>query len=250
MIKKVLLSLVLVVVIVFAGAFYYIDSIVKSGIEIVGSEVLGTDVSVSSVSISPLSGSGTISGLTIQNPEGFTADNIMQLGEVTVSLNLSSLLSDVIEITEISVIEPVITYETKITTDNIRALLANLPSTAESGTASEEVASDVGKGLIINEFNLNAAQVNLIASIIEQSVVLGDIQLRDIGTENQAATVSQALEKILGAVSSKILSAEMPGLNDLRESVEGRLQDGVQQAEEAVEEGVEEIGNRLRSILN
>lgn len=249
MIKKLLLSLVLVVVIVFAAAFFYIDSIVKSGIEVVGSEVLGTGVSVSSVSISPLSGSGTIRGLTIQNPEGFTADNIMQLGEVTVSLNLSSLMSDVIEITEISVIEPIITYETKITTDNIRALLANLPSTAESGTAGEDAASDAGKGLIINEFNLNAAQVNLIASIIEQSVVLGDIQLRDIGTENQAATVSQALEKILGAVSTEILSAEMPGLNELRESVEGRLQDGVEQAEEAVEQGVEEIGNRLRSIL-
>lgn len=247
MIKKLLLSLVLVVVIVSAGAFFYIDSIVKSGIEMVGSEVLGTGVSVSSVSISPLSGSGTIRGLVIENPEGFTADNIMQLGEVSVSLSLASLMTDVIEITEISVIEPVITYETKITTDNIRALLANLPTTP--GAANEDAAADAGKGLIIKEFNLNAAQVNLIASIIEQSVVLDDIQLLDIGTENQAATVSQALEKILSAVSTRVLNAEMPGLNDLRESVEGRLQDGVQQAEEAVEQGVEEIGNRLRGIL-
>jgi hypothetical protein len=248
MIKKVLVSLVFLVVILLAGAFFYIDSIVKNGIEVVGSHVLGTPISVASVSISPLNGSGTIRGLSIGNPEGFTAENIMQLGEITVSLNTSSLLSDVIEITEITVVEPVITYETKITTDNIRALLANLPST--SGEVGDDVAVDSGKGLIINEFNLNGAQLNLIASIIEQSVVLGDIQLRDIGTENQAATVSQALEKILGAVSTKILNAEMPGLNDLRESVEGRLQEGVEQAEGAVEQGVEDISNRLRSILN
>lgn len=250
MIKKLLLSVILIVFLVVGVAFFYIDSIVKNGIEVVGSQVLGTDVTVSSVSISPLSGSGTIRGLTIQNPEGFTADTIMQLGEVTVTLNTSSLMGDVIEITEISVVEPVITYETKITTDNIRALLANLPTTAETGTAAEEVPADAGKGLIIKEFNLNAAQVNIVASIIEQSIVLGDIQLRDVGTENQAATVSQALEQILGAISREILNAEMPGLNDLRESVEGRLQDGVEQAEEAVEQGVEEIGNRLRSILN
>lgn len=250
MIKKLLLSVILIVFVVVGVAFFYIDSIVKNGIEVVGSQVLGTDVTVSSVSISPLSGSGTIRGLTIQNPEGFTADTIMQLGEVTVALNTSSLMGDVIEITEISVVEPVITYETKITTDNIRALLANLPTTAETGTAAEEVPADAGKGLIIKEFNLNAAQVNIVASIIEQSIVLGDIQLRDVGTENQAATVSQALEQILGAISREILNAEMPGLNDLRESVEGRLQDGVEQAEEAVEQGVEEIGNRLRSILN
>ena len=248
MIKKLLLSLVLVVVVVFAAAFFYLDSIVKTGIEAEGSDVLGTSVSVSSVSISPLSGSGTIRGLTIENPEGFTEDNIMQLGEVTVSLNLSSLLGDIIEIYEVSVIEPVITYETKITTDNIRALLVNLPSTP--GAANEDVAVDAGKGLIIKEFNLREAQVNLIASIIEQSVVLGDIQLLDIGTENQAATVSQALEKIVGAVSERILNAEMPSLNALREAVQGRLQEGTQQAEEALGQSVEEISSRLRNILN
>jgi hypothetical protein len=155
MIKKLLLSLVVIVVAVFVAALFYIDSIVKTGIEAVGSDVLGAGVSVSSVSISPLSGSGTIRGLTIENPEGFAADNIMQLGEVTVSLNLSSLLSDVIEIYEISVIEPVITYETKITVDNIRALLANLPSTP--GPANEDVAVHAGKGLIVKEFNLKDA---------------------------------------------------------------------------------------------
>lgn len=245
MIKKVLVSVLLVVVILAGGAFYYIDAIVKSGIEVVGSDVLGTAVTVDSVSISPLSGTGSIRGLTIQNPEGFSADNIMQLGEVRVALNVASLTSDVVEIFEVSVIEPVITYETKITTDNMRALLANLPSTPADGGEVAEVPADAGKGLIINEFNLNAAQVNVVASIIEQSLVLRDIQLTDIGTENQAATVSQVLELVLGSVSRAILNAEKPGLDELRESVEGRLQDGVQQ----VEEGVEEIGNRLRNIL-
>lgn len=248
MIKKLLLSLALAVALLFAAAFFFLDSIVKNGIEAVGSDVLGTGVSVSSVSISPFSGSGTIRGVTIENPEGFTEDNIIQLGEVTVSLNLSSLLGDIIEIYEVSVIEPVITYETKITTDNIRALLVNLPSTP--GAANEDVAVDAGKGLIIKEFNLREAQVNLIASIIEQSVVLGDIQLLDIGTENQAATVSQALEKIVGAVSERILNAEMPSLNALREAVQGRLQEGTQQAEEALGQSVEEISSRLRNILN
>lgn len=249
MIKKILLSLVLVILLVGGVAFFYVDSLVKSGIEVVGSEVLGTSVTVSSVAISPLSGSGTIRGLVIGNPEGFTAENIMQLEEVTVALNTSSLFSDVIEIAEVSVIEPEITYETKITTDNIRALLANLPST-EGGDSPSDASADAGKGLIIREFNLNGAQVNLVASIIEQSVVLGDIQLRDIGSESESATVSETLERVLGAISQAILNAEMPGLNDLRESVEGRLQEGAERAEQAVEQGVEEVGNRLRSILN
>lgn len=246
MIKKLLVSVLLVIAILIGGAFFYIDSIVKTGIEVVGSEVLGTGVTVDSVSISPLSGTGSIRGLTIENPEGFSADNIMELGEVRIALNVASLTSDVIEIAEVSVIGPVITYETKITTDNMRALMANLPSTPAADGEVEDVSADAGKGLIIKEFNLNAAQVNVVASIIEQSLVLGDIQLTDIGTENQAATVSQVLELVLGSISRGILNAEKPGLDELRESVEGRLQDGVEQ----IEEGVEEIGNKLRNILN
>ena len=216
MIKKALVALILVVVLIVGAAFFYIDSIVKSWIEIVGSEVLGTGVTVASVSISPLSGNGTIRGLVIKNPDGFTSENIMQLGEVSVALNLSSLTSDVIEINEITVVEPLITYETKITTDNMRALLANLPSTSDEG-ATADPDDAVGKGIVIKEFNLNGAQVNLVASIIEQSFTLEDINLTNIGTENQAATVSQALEVVLRAVSRALLNADKPGLNELRE---------------------------------
>lgn len=249
MIKKTLISLLVVLVLAVGVAFFYIDSIVKSGIEIVGSEVLGTKVTVSSVSISPLNGKGTISGLTIANPEGFTSENIMQLGEITVALNIGSLTSDVIEIAEVTVIEPLITYETKITTDNMRALLANLPSTSESDVA-EDANGAAGKGIVIKEFNLISAQVNLVASIIEQSFTLADINLTDIGTENQAATVSQALEVVLRALSRALLDADKPSLNELRESVEGRLQNSVEQAEEAVGRGIQDASSRLKNILN
>jgi hypothetical protein len=249
MIKKTLISVVVVLGLVVGVAFFYIDTIVKSGIEIVGSEVLGASVTVSSVSISPLSGNGIIRGLTIKNPEGYTSENIMQLGEVAVALNLGSLTSDVIEIYEVSVIEPLITYETKITTDNMRALLANLPST-EGGDAQTDPDAGAGKGIIIKEFNLNGAQVNLVASIIEQSFTLTDINLTNIGTENQAATVSQALEIVLRALSRGLLNADKPGLNALRESVEGRLQESVEKAEGAAGQGIQDLSSRLKNILN
>jgi len=250
MIKKALFSLVVVLVLVVGIGFFYIDSIVKSGIEIVGSEVLGTNVTVASVSISPLSGNGTIRGLTIANPEGFTSENIMQLGEVTVALNIGSLTGDVIEIEEITVIEPLITYETKITTDNMRALLANLPSTPGGAEAPIDSDNAAGKGIIIKEFNLNGAQVNLVASIIEQSFTLTDINLTNIGTENKAATVSQALEIVLKAVSRGLLNADKPGLSELRESVEGRVQESVEKAEEAVGQGIQDATSRLKNLLN
>jgi|TARA_B100000315_G_scaffold178177_1_gene166817 hypothetical protein len=58
--------------------------------------------------------------------------------------------------------------------------------------------------------------------------------------------VADALQLVLSSLNTAILSANLPNLEDLREGVQDRLQDGVDQVEDAVEE----LGGRLRSILN
>jgi hypothetical protein len=241
--KKLLISLLLLVVLAVGATFLYLDRIVTTGIEVVGSQVLGTEVTVASVAISPLNGSGSISGLEIRNPEGFDSDYIFQLEQVEVSLNTASLLSDVIEIESIIITQPEITYETRITTDNARALLENI-----GGGSGEAVAADseAGKEMFIRDFRLLSPQVNLVAAVASAPISLPDIELTDIGTEDNAATVAQVLEVVLSALRRTILEAELPGLDMLREGVESRLQDGIEEAEEVVED----LGNRLRGILD
>ena len=108
--------------------YFYFDSLVKSGIEVVGSSVLGTAVTVEGASVSPLNGQGNISGLRVENPEGYNSQYAFELDSVAVSINVGSVFSDVLEVDSITIVQPTITYETKITTDNIRALLANRPA--------------------------------------------------------------------------------------------------------------------------
>jgi hypothetical protein len=60
MIRKLLISLLLLVVLAVGATFLYLDRIVTTGIEVVGSQVLGTKVTVASVTISPLNGIGSI----------------------------------------------------------------------------------------------------------------------------------------------------------------------------------------------
>ncbi|MCH1601007.1 MAG: AsmA family protein [Pseudomonadales bacterium] len=243
MIKKLLISLLLLIVLAVGAMFLYLDRIVTTGIEVVGSQVLGTEVTVASVAISPLNGSGSISGLEIRNPEGFDSDYIFQLEQVEVSLNAASLLSDVIEIESIIITQPEITYETRITTDNVRALLENIGG---SGGETATADSEAGKELFIRDFRLLGPQVNLVAAVASAPISLPDIELTDIGTEDNAATVAQVLEVVLSALRRTILEAELPGLDMLREGLENRLQDGIEEAEEVVED----LGNRLRGILD
>ena len=243
MIKKLLISLLLLIVLAVGATFLYLDRIVTTGIEVVGSQVLGTEVTVASVAISPLNGSGSISGLEIRNPEGFDSDYIFQLEQVEVSLNAASLMSDVIEIESIIITQPEITYETRITTDNVRALLENI-----GGVGGETAAADgeSGKEMFIRDFRLLSPQVNLVAAVATAPISLPDIELTDIGTEDNAATVAQVLEVVLSALRRTIREAELPGLDMLREGVESRLQDGIEEAEEVVED----LGTRLRGILD
>lgn len=243
MIRKLLISLLLLVVLAVGATFLYLDRIVTTGIEVVGSQVLGTKVTVASVTISPLNGIGSISGLEIRNPEGFDSDYIFQLEQVEVSLNAASLLSDVIEIESIIITQPEITYETRITTDNVRALLENIGG---SGGETATADSEAGKELFIRDFRLLGPQVNLVAAVAGAPILLPDIELTDIGTEDNAATVAQVLEVVLSALRRTILEAELPGLDMLREGLENRLQDGIEEAEEVVED----LGNRLRGILD
>ncbi len=245
MIKKILISLVLFLLIIGGGVFYYFDTIVKNGIEVVGTRVLGTQVSVASTLVSPLSGSGSISGLQIRNPEGFDAEYVFQMDQIAVNLNASTVMSDVLEIESVLITRPQITYERRLTTDNIRALLENIGAGGGSGDASagEPVSS---RRIIIREFRMQQPQLNLVAASIEAPIPLPDIVLNNIGEERNAATVAEAARQIVRAINTSILNSDPPVLDILRENMENRLQDGVQEVENAVEE----VGNRLRGLFD
>ena len=245
MIKKILISVVFLLLLVGGGLFFYLDSIVKSSIEVVGSSVLGTAVTVDSVSISPLSGQGSISGLRVENPEGFDSQYAFELDSVLVSINVNSILTDVAEIESVIIMQPIITYETKITSDNIRTLLANLPE-GDAASSDPEVADDSGQQIIIREFRMVDSQLNFVSSLVSAPITLPDIEIRDIGDEGGASSAANAVRVVLQEVVASILSADLPNLDDLRESVEGRIEEGTQRVEEAVED----LGGRLRNILN
>lgn len=249
MIKKTIISLVFLLLLAGGGLFFYFDSIVTSGIEVVGSEVLGTEVAVDSVSISPLSGSGSISGLSIANTEDFNSEYAFQLAEVSVTLDTSSVFDDVVIIDNVTITQPEITYETRITSDNIRALINNISA---GGSSSESTApgEEGGKRIVIREFRMLDPQLNLVAAVVSAPIPLPDIELNDIGAEDDSSTVADALELILSSLSTSILSANLPNLDDLREGVEGRIQEGVEELENTVNDAAEEVTDRLRNILN
>jgi len=113
--KQKLIIAVIAVLIVITGLFLYlynnVDSIVKNGIERYGTDVCGTKVSVGSVDISLKSGRGTIRGLRVANPDGYSHDSVVELGDAIVAIDIGSINRDHIVITEIRVKSPLVSAE-------------------------------------------------------------------------------------------------------------------------------------------
>ncbi|CAE7735049.1 Proc [Symbiodinium microadriaticum] len=248
MVRNILVSIVLFVLILGGVGFYYFDSLVVRGIEVGGSRVLGTQVDVDSALISPVGGVGSISGLRVANLEGFQSDYAFQMEEISIELDVGSVFSDVVIVESVTISQPQITYERSLTRDNIRALLNNISSGGGASAPADEAAST--RRIIIREFLMENPRVNLVAASMEAPIALPSISLRNIGEENNAATVADALRQILSAVSTSILNSDPPVLDMIRENVENRLQQGAEEVENVVDDAVEDLGNRLRGILN
>jgi hypothetical protein len=235
-IKKTLIFVFFLLLLAGGGLFFYLDSIVKSGIEVVGSNLLGTAVTVDSVSLSPLSGQGSISGLRVENPEGFESQYAFELDSVLVSIDVNSVFTDAAEIESIVIMQPVITYETKIASDNIRTLLDNLDE-GDAPSSDPETEDDSAQQIIIREFRMVGSQLNFVSALVSAPITLADIEIRDIGAEGGSASAANAVRVVLQELVASILNSDdLPGLDGLRESVEGRIQDGAQRVEEAVED--------------
>jgi len=219
--KKFLLVTVTLLVILFLGITFSLDRIVKTGIESLGSEMTGTPVKVESVSISPISGEGTISGFTIDNPEDFEGESMLRIGELSISLDVMSLLSDEILIHEIILTDPAFYVEQTVAGNNVLQILDNIDATAESETSETS--------MIIERFYMENAGIYVGATFgedVEASYVIESLELRNIGGENENTDTIQTIANLADEIADEVLSeAVKNGFERIRDAVRGLFGD-------------------------
>lgn len=215
--KKILLLSITAVLILFLIVTFSLDQIVKSGIESLGSDITGTEVRVESVSISPISGEGTISGFTIANPEGFEGESMMRIGELSISLDVMSLLSDEILIYEIIVRESGFYVEQTVEGNNVLQIMDNIDATAESESSES--------GMIIERFYMENAEIYVGSTIgenVEASYVIDSLEVRDIGRKGDTSDTIQTIANLADRVADEVLSDVLKnGFERIRDAVRG-----------------------------
>lgn len=213
---KSLIALVALAVIGIIIMTFYIDSIVKSGIEDIGTEMTGTRVTVDNVSVSLFSGDGTVQGFRVANPEGYETENALSVDDFSIAIDVTTLLSDVVVVNEVIIGGPAVYVEQKLPENNLQTILSNINEAVATGTSTD-------KELIIEYFLLENGSADLYTEVGgERSarVELSEIELHDLGRGGEQQALEQAIKEIADRVIEQALEAVMQsGGEQLRDAV-------------------------------
>lgn len=242
-ILSVLVALIVVVAIVVFIGLKNLNSLVEMAIESVGPQVTQTDVQVDRVNIELTEGRGSIYGLTIANPEGFSDAPIFLMDQVSLEIQPSSLTEKVVVIREILVDGARLNGEHQgIAEINLRQMLNNIKSAEPEPPKDTTASPDVR--FMVEKLSVTGATINLSSPEFgEQQLDMKDIQLSDLGDREQGLTPAELARAIL-----------TPILDQARARVEQEVKDRAsdelkQKLKEKISEDDQQKVDQLRSLL-
>jgi uncharacterized protein involved in outer membrane biogenesis len=214
--KKLLVGIVGVVFFAIAGSVWWLynslDSQAASAIRRYGPEIIGVPVSLSGAHIDPLDGKAAWYGLVVGNPGGFKAKHALSLGEISMQLDIGSLMTDVIRIKELTLVKPEIMYEYSSAGSNLDVLQHNIERyvSQQRGKTKKTQDSESGKKLVIEHLYIKNGTASVSAEILNGdvlSVPIPDLHLRDIGKKSNGTTAGEAVRQILGPLVQQVGAA-------------------------------------------
>jgi hypothetical protein len=208
--KKILIGGGVVVglgVALYVGAMFFLDAAVKRGVNSFGPKLTKTKVELAHVAISPLTGAGTLKGLLVGNPAGWSADRAFYLGHVGIKLQPMSVFGDHIVIEEIIIDQPEFVYETKIVSSNIKDLLKNIEEFTGKGGQEPTTKSGQPIKFVVKKFRMTNGKATLGVGPAALPVPLPPISLDDLGVKEGGITPDQ----LVGAVMRNVLSSIVAG---------------------------------------
>ena len=227
LIVRLFLGLVIVLVLVVVGAVLFIGTIVKTGVEKVGPRVAKVPVKLDSASVSIFSGSGTLKGFVLGNPEGYKTTEAIKVGSIGLSIAPGSVLAEKKHIRSIKVEGAEVTYETDLKGSNLGKLLDNVGGSAEQDKKAPTKKEQTSKTkLQVDEFVITGAKVHVSAAMLGQStggtVPLPEIRLTNLGEGPDGITPAELSQKVLNAVlneTTKAVAANAGKLGDAGKAI-------------------------------
>lgn len=215
---RILLVVALLVVVGVAVVFMYLDSIVKKGFETVGPQLTKVEMKLGNAKISPFSGKGQLNDIFIGNPANYKTAGAIKVGEVRLALNPKSVLSKTVEIQEIAIVNPEITYEGGLTGSNLKDILKNVEAFAGAETAASSSGAKSSKQIMVKDLSVTGGKITVALSLLggkPLTVPLPDIHLSDIGTKEGGVSIAELTKQVMGSIlasTTKVVTEAVSGI--------------------------------------
>ena len=254
---RTLIALVVLLVLAVLAVGLLLDKAIKSGIETFGPKLTKADVTLDSVSLSLLSGSGTIKGLVVGNPQGFKTPSAIKVGTASLSLEPRSLLSDKIVVKSINVQGPEITFETDLKGNNLKKILANVQEATGGGgqepakpqEPAQPKEAKPAKKLQVDDFVISGGKVHVAVTALGgqgATIPLPPIHLQDLGTGPEGITPGELAKKVLEAIEKGASQAAAGTVTDIGKGALYMTKDPANTGSNAVKSVTKGIGDLFK----
>lgn len=249
MVKKIGIALVVLIVLIGGGVYYFLsnlDEFVRTAVEKAGTRATGVEVTLGKVALDLTGGKGSLSNLNVSNPSGFDTDYAFNLGDISVSLNLDSLQSNPVIINEVIVTSPKVIYEFGNGESNIDAIQRNVENFTKEisgGASSSDGAGDEAGGdgtkVVINDLYIRGADVRISAPFLKGEAMgteVPEIHLQDIGKDSGGATPGEVAAEVLDSLTSRVQGVVSNlNLDELRDAATKAVEGAAGEATKALE---------------
>lgn len=216
--KKIVIGLLVLLLVVTGFVFYGASqsgTYIREAVLAYGPKATRARVELGKVDVAAQEGQAEIAGLVLGNPEGFKSDYAFKVDNVAVKLDLKSLFDEVIRIKEIRIDGADLIYEIGLKGNNIGKIQQNIENYSKS--LGLESSSEDEIKFIVDNIYINGTKVKLATDLLGgkgAGLSLPDIHLKNIGTEDKAATAGEVGKAIFGAVNKglgKVVTKDMIG---------------------------------------
>lgn len=224
------IRILVVLAVLIAGLLWFgyskIDDLLKMGIEKAGTEALQAPVTIQKLKISMFSGAGTIEGLEIGTPTGFSVPCSLRINQADIAINTAASKEDRIVIQHLRFNEPDIHLEVGPGGTNLSQIAKNARATADSITPAAPEAKQSSSPVLrpkqpqkelklqVDELLITGAKVNASAGVLpgaQASVTLPEIKLTDLGAGPEGLTPAELTAVILSKLSEEATKAGAGG---------------------------------------
>lgn len=224
----------LVVVVVGAGVWFYVDTIARRSIERAGTYATGVETEVEDADVRIFAGELTLDSVSIANPQGYQAPHFLELDKGFVSVGLGSLMEDQVEVPQLNLTGLHLWVERTGEGNNFDVILDHLRNLS-SGPPREG-----GKKYVIREMVIENVVVDISGyGVGTKPVALPTIRLTDVGTGGEG----KALEQVVGIVIREVLQSLLTDPSVLPDMLASQLDQGLEGLGNLGEVGVELIGD-------